>query len=464
MNMQRWLKYQWPFWTSGFLIGLAEILYYIKNKTFITFTTSMAQMSAVAEKKLLKTSIFEKVFVPDINWVLIGVIIGASLVALMEKEFRFWVKYNVKALVLSFVGAFIFSFGTRIGGGCTTHHLLGGIASMNISSWVVAIIMQISSFLGLFIYIKLGLGNYFKPQETKWYARQEYTLGLIDTSKIDEKDEDFYIKIIKLLLYLFTILFFVIIILSGIFDNLPHSLSNIGIFNVIFLLMVGTIAGVGIAKTGFGNVCGILTPNIHLIFQDGPKKEISKRINYLTRVMFMGMFPFISIMISVIMLNIAILIGWIVYKIPLPASSEAQDFLSYGHFLGGFLMGMGSIFMLGCEIRNYARLGMGYLTAFAAIPGFILGYLPYVIFKKPIDDWAFSHHLLTITSLPQIAHNFLGQILISISYLLFLVGLLFIFIIVSKKSIGLYFYDICTEPIEKIFLKNILRGKINVYK
>ncbi|MGB9780991.1 YeeE/YedE thiosulfate transporter family protein [Caldanaerobacter sp.] len=458
-NIKRWLKYQWPFWTSGVFIGVAEVLYYVNYKTFITFTTSMGQMSAVAENKWFRSSFFENAFSPDINWVFIGVVLGGILVAIMEKEFRFWVGYNSRALLLSFIGAFIFSFGTRIAGGCTTHHVLGGIASMNIASWVVALSMQASAFLGLFIYFKLGLSDYFKPQETRWYFEQEKALGLVRDYSLYENRKR-YMELIRYLLYSFTLFFFITIILAGFFDRLPHGLKNIGMLNILKLIIIGILVGIGIGKTGFGNVCGILTPNVSIILSDSNKKEEQKRINYLTRIMFMGMFPFISILISVIMLNIAVIIGWSIYGIPLPASYEPRDYLSLSHIVGGILMGIGSIFMLGCEIRNYTRLGMGYLTAFSAIPGFILGYLPYVFFKKPIEKWAWSHPILKITSFPYISHDFKNQLFISILYTFFLFGLFVIFVIIGKKSIGLYFQDIYTESIEKIFLKNLLRGNL----
>lgn len=54
------------------------------------------------------------------------------------------------------------------------------------------------------------------------------------------------------------------------------------------------------------------------------------------------------------------------------------------------MLGIGSVMMLGCEIRTYARLGMGYLTGLAALPGFMLGYLPYSLYKDQIDEIFFS--------------------------------------------------------------------------
>ena len=82
--------------------------------------------------------------------------------------------------------------------------------------------------------------------------------------------------------------------------------------------------------------------------------------------------------------------------------------------------------MIGCEVRTYARLGLGYGTALAALPGFYLGYLPYTLFQEPIDELVFGQGLTDFITLPQWAVATLGgsEIGWSLGYSLVLLGLL----------------------------------------
>lgn len=459
-DMERWLRWQWPFWVSGVFVGLAEVLHCIRHHTFITFTTSIGQMFAGAETLLFGTAFFQKAFQPDINWVLLGVIFGAFLVALAEKEFRSWVRYERRALFLSFLGAALFSFGTRLAGGCTTHHVLGGLAAMNIASLVVTGVMLASALVALAVYARLGLAYHFKPQESLWYARQARALGLDDDAiGFDENYRPERDTLRRVLLGL-ALLFFGITLVGGVGKTWPHSLFSLGPADFLLLLFIGLLAGIGVAKTGFGTGCGIMTPELSLMLQRREPAFLRLRVNYLTRNMFMGMFPFTAILVAIIMLNVAVLIGWLVYGIPLPASREPRDFLTVGHVLGAVLMAFGSVFMLGCEIRNYMRLGLGYTTALAALPGFALGYVPYLFFKAAIDRWAWGRPFLTITSLPQLAADPAGQKAIALLYLALLLAFLLASLALGIRGTGLPLREANSVALERVMLKKFLRGHL----
>ena len=75
-------------------------------------------------------------------------------------------------LALSFIGGILFSFGTRIAGGCTTHHFIGGIPSMSIASWVVLLTGIPFAFLAFKLALMAGQGGYFRHQETREIARR----------------------------------------------------------------------------------------------------------------------------------------------------------------------------------------------------------------------------------------------------------------------------------------------------
>ena len=57
--------------------------------------------------------------------------------------------------------------------------------------------------------------------------------------------------------------------------------------------------------------------------------------------------------------------------------------------------------MIGCEVRTYARLGLGYATALAALPGFYIGYLPYTLYKDQVDAVVFGEALTDFITIPE---------------------------------------------------------------
>lgn len=239
------MRIQWPFWLAGLLIGIAEVLYYVKTQTFITFTTSIGQMFAGLETLFFHHSMMARAFSPDINWVLIGVIIGGSVVAAIEREYRFWVKYNAKALMFAFFGAALFSMGTRLAGGCTTHHVLGGIPAMNIASLIVSVIMFLSSFLGLWLYQRAGLGVYFKPQENKWFAKQAISLNLQQEATVYDAAYRPARDVRWIILVMIALMFLLLIIGAGVFMPWQHGLRTIGAATVLLYI------GIGLIATGF---------------------------------------------------------------------------------------------------------------------------------------------------------------------------------------------------------------------
>lgn len=457
-RIKQWWQEQWPFWVSGLAVGGAEVLYYARYHTIITFTTSLGKMFAGVEKLLFPTRFLSRAFEPDINWVLLGVFLGGFLVALAEREFRSWVKYDRRALIFAFSGAVLFSFGTRLAGGCTTRYVLGGLAAMNVASFVVALLMFVSGMLAFGLYARMGLAHLFKPQENRWYVVQAREFGLAhDASVLDEgyhpRSDPWRITLLA-----FLSLFLILLGVGAVRSDWPHGLRSLGVGEIFYLLLVGIIAGIGIGKTGFGTDCALLTPEFCRTMANREDLLLKLKMNYLMRNFFLGMFPFTAVLLAVVLLNVAILFGWLAGGIPLPASSEPWDYLNWGHIAGAVLMSFGSVFMLGCEIRNYARLGLGYSTALAALPGFLVGYLPYVGFKETLDAWTFGHPLLGFTSLPLLVSGKWGQIGISFLYTLLLIVLLAVSMRIGVKGLGLSCSEVNSMAVDRLMLKKMLRG------
>ena len=87
---------------------------------------------------------------------------------------------------------------------------------------------------------------------------------------------------------------------------------------------------------------------------------------------------------------------------------------------------MGAVFMIGCEVRTYARLGLGYATALFALPGFFIGYMPYTLFKDQIDAVVFGEGLTYFITIPEWAAYTLGgtELFWNIAYSVCLIGIL----------------------------------------
>nr|VFK65315.1 MAG: Sulphur transport [Candidatus Kentron sp. UNK]VFK71495.1 MAG: Sulphur transport [Candidatus Kentron sp. UNK] len=381
---------QWPFWLGGLFVGLAEIVFYYRYDMFIVVTTGFAQMYAVSEEYLFGIDWVGRLYEPGIHWLIIGAVLGARLVAMAEGESRAWVRYQWPMLMLSFIGGMLFSFGTRIAGGCTTHHFIGGLPSMSIASWVVLLSGVPFAFIAFQFAMKIKMGGYFRHQETLDIARRyhkdpEQPQPGYDPSYKPWRDP------LQIFLTLFLFLFLLVPLYFALFsDEIDGSVkSGFGWDNVAWLMGSGLLLGFGIAKCGFGTECSVMAPESvftkYSYFQRGGVPLATYR-------MFRGMLPLQGFMVAIVMLNLFILGSWMSGHGSIPnAAGEAG--LYWGHILGGPLLAIGAVFMIGCEVRTYARLGLGYATALAALPGFYIGYLPYTLFNEEIDAVVFGEGL-----------------------------------------------------------------------
>jgi uncharacterized membrane protein YedE/YeeE len=429
--LKRLLTQQWPFWLGGLFVGMAEILFYYHYDMFIVVTTGFAQMYATSEKYLLGINWVGRVYEPGIHWVILGAVLGARLVALAEGESRAWVFYHWRMLLLAGLGGFLFSFGTRIAGGCTTHHFIGGLASMSIASWVVLLTGIPFAFLAFQLSLWMGQGGYFRHQETWNIARQYH-------QHPDHQPHPGYRPAYKpwrdplrLLLNLFLLTFLLTPLYFALFtSNIMGGLQEIGWQHFFWLSMTGLLLGIGIAKCGFGTECSVMAPES--IFT---KPEFYRRggVPLATYIMFRSLLPLQGFMAAIVSFNLFILVSWLTGHSSIPNAAGEQG-LYWGHLLGGPLLAMGAVFMIGCEVRTYARLGLGYGTALAALPGFYLGYLPYTLFQEQIDAVVFGEGLTDFITIPQWASTQLGgsEAWWSVGYSLLLIGIL-IFSLVSGR-------------------------------
>lgn len=448
----RLLKRQWPFWLGGVLVGLAEIIFYFHTDMFIVVTTGLAQMFAVSEE-LVGIDWVARVYEPGVHWTIIAAVLGARLVAVNERESRGWVRYNWKMLVLAFIGGLLFSFGTRLAAGCTTHHFIGGIPAMSIASWVVLLCGIPFAFIAFLIAMKAGLGGYFKHQETRSTVRAHLGDPANPQPGYDA-DYNPWLSPMRWLLNAFLIIVvFALPMYYGLTGWISGSVNQIGWAEVIWMAIPGVLLGYGIAKTGFGTECSVMAPEATFTEESFYRKGGVPQCTYR---MFRGMLPLQGFMVAIVMFNLFILAWWLLGLGTIPNASGAAG-LYWGHILGGPLLAMGAVFMIGCEVRTYARLGLGYSTALVALPGFYIGYLPYTLYKEQIDAVVLGEGLTSFITIPEWAAYTLGgtEAVWAIGYSLLMIGLLVLSFQAARSFLGLKLKQILYHNTDEIVYRAI---------
>ena len=175
--MRNILTKPWSFIWGGFLVGLAEVIYFLKYETPIPITTGLAKMFGTLEENITKTDFISRTYNADVHWVVVGIIIGGCSVALIERERKTWVSYPLRVAVLSFLGGIIFGFGTRLAQGCTAWHYLGGIPGMSLTSIVVALVSIPFAYLAFMLMAKMNAGGFMKHHEVKATVRSVLNLN-----------------------------------------------------------------------------------------------------------------------------------------------------------------------------------------------------------------------------------------------------------------------------------------------
>jgi len=446
------IKKQWPFWLGGIFVGIAEILYYIHSDhdDFIVVTTGFAQMYAASEQ-LLGLDWVGRVYAPGIHWTIIGALLGARLVGLGEGEVRSWVRYDWKMLGLAFVGGLLFSFGTRLAAGCTTHHFVGGIPAMSIASWVVLLSGIPCAFLAFRFALRTGLGGYFRHQETReiathCYCHPDHHNPCYDPAYSPWRDPA------RLLMNGVLIVFLGVPLVLAVFgDSIQGAVSQIGWSEVIWLAVPGILLGIGIAKCGFGTECSVMAPESVFMNQE---TSCAQGVPLCTFRMFRSMLPLQGFMAAIVLFNLYILGAWLLGKGSIPNAAGEQG-LYWGHLVGGPLLAVGAVFMVGCEVRTYARLGLGYMTALAALPGFFIGYIPYTLFQEQLDALFLADGLTDYITVAEWAAYTLGgsEEAWSIAYSLVLIGILVLSFEAGRRFLGVGFKELMLKNTDDLVYK-----------
>ena len=453
-NRKSFWKKQWPFALGGAVVGLGEAVYFLMFGKFIPVTTGLAKMFSSVEANVTGTETISRLYPPDVHWIIIGALLGAWFVGRLEGESRNWVKYSPGMLLLALIGGIIFGFGTRLGPGCTTHHIFGGLAVMSIASWTIAILGLPFAFLAFEFVAKLGYGPYFKHQETLSTCRLAKQRGLENDHRLvlDEKYNPWK-NVLRMGAWSIVALVVVSSLYTGIFGASPQSLANGAMVGNSVRLIAGILLGFGIAKAGVGTECGLMAPESLLV----PSSHYRKlKIPVVTRRMFQALLPVSGVLAAVIVLNVTVLVMWLGFGWAVPdAAPKPKGWgLHIGHLLAAPCLAIGSVLMIGCEIRSYGRVGLGYLTGIVGLIGFYLGYLPYVYFHEAVDGFIAGHTFLRATNIPElITADPTGQKTIGVFYTLSLIGLFGVVVVSGARRLGVSTTEYLTKNTDDLTMR-----------
>ena len=339
------------------------------------------------------------VFTPGIGWPIVGMIIGGWLTTLFEKETRAWAHYSKKALIVSFIGGAFFSYGTRIAGGCTLTHLMGGVPFMGIRSFGSVIFMAMGGALGFLVMEKLGLANYFKHQETRAYVIANKDKGEQATYKEGynwKKNPVFWIALSFTAIFLTAALYGAFSGAegmkhmkgtSGALTAFGKSVADRSFFFVVMTLLAGIVAGFALSKSGYGTECSLVSLETAGDMTKNDEKFAKMGVPKITRTLMRSYAPIIGVVTTWVLMLAFMLIAWTFFGISPKLGTGLKAGLTAGNFLGGLSLGFGAVTLVGCEIRSYMRIGMGYLNTLVGFVGFSVGYLPYTLFAHAHHDF-----------------------------------------------------------------------------
>ncbi len=397
--MKKFFTKQWSFFWAGVGFGVAQIIYMIAGyaksaaegkglvSTPITVTTNLGGMFRAIEvfwwggKTFgLENGLYGSAFKVDTWGPILGIILGGLLVALAEKESRSWAKYSPKMLLLSLFGGAVFSYGTRLADGCTLNHLLGGIPLMSIKATVVSAFMAIGGLTAFWAMSKTGLGKFFKHQETKSYVKMAQEKKLLADGFTFDANYNPWTDPWRWVGIVFLVMFIIPAVYYFFSPESKHSIPNSGAVFMWLSLAAGVIGGFAMGKSGFGTECALVSVEAAQMFKKDEDRWAKLGIPAITRTLMKGLLPLQGLLASIVLTGVFAVGAWVLFNVPLGFQSPVKNQLSWISLLGGFFLGFGAVALVGCEIRSYMRLGLGYTNTLIGFIGFALGYLPFTLF------------------------------------------------------------------------------------
>lgn len=388
----RGLTGRWPLLIGGLGIGVAEIIYYLWYQKPVNITFAPAGLIAALEERFIPQHLlYGRFFAPELNPVFVGLVAAAFVAALTQRR-RHRVVYPLPVLAVSFLGGMLVGFGAVLAEGDTLYHLVGGVALMQVSSLFMAAFAIPFVFITLELMSVLGVAGFFRLD-----AGSAAPDGRVSR------------LVPELIGFAAAAILVAAAALAGTGGPAP--------------IAVGAIVGVVIARSGLGVEWALLTPDCaasspRFLTQLGLPETTVRTLRTVGALR--------GWLMAIFMFGTGGLVYWLVRGLPVDPGQAIADGggLHIGHVAGAPLLAIGSVMMIGCEFRTYARLGLGYTSALAAFPGLLAGYLPAAAWGTSIRDWTHSNMIALTSWLPDYFPSSMRLALWAIFLAVVLAGLL----------------------------------------
>lgn len=391
---------RWPFVWGGLAIGIAESVYYLWYRSPINVTFALAEAAAALEDRTgLGQTLYSRGYASGINGIFLGMVAGGLLAGLFAGARR-RVRYPWRTLAVAFLGGALSGMGAVLAQGDTLYHFIGGVAMLRTSSLFMVAFAIPFVFLALELMALLGVARAF-----------EVSPGLNNTeSRGDAVATAHGSSVINIQLILGVVAVAAIAAIA-----LLVGISGPG------LILLGIVVGLGVARSGYGVEWSLLVPDSlasspRFLQQLGLTPATVRDLRHPSALK--------AMLIAVLLPSATAFVLWLLDGFPSTLAVEITDGrgLDIGHVAGAPLLAIGSVLMIGCEFRNYARTGLGYTTALASLAGLLVGYIPGALWGISINGWTQSNKIILSSWLP----NFIagGTTTWAIIWILFLLALL----------------------------------------
>lgn len=158
----KWFKKSWPYITGAILLSLFQIVTLAVTGEPWRISSGMANWGALIYETLggdvSKWFYFNSEgrdvalaagFLREPKSVRnLGVIVGASLSALMASQFKIRKAKSYRQMIAAAVGGLLMGYGSRLASGCNIGSFFGGIASLSLSGWIFGLFIFVGAIIG----------------------------------------------------------------------------------------------------------------------------------------------------------------------------------------------------------------------------------------------------------------------------------------------------------------------------
>jgi hypothetical protein len=259
--------------------------------------------------------------------------------------------------------------------------------------------MALGGAAGFYMLGRVGMAPYFKHQETKSYVcgNDAGESATCPSHKKGYQNPLYWIGV------LFVITFVSVAVYGGLFNpesmqHLKHgelvafskSVDSKGWAYVIITLTAGIIGGIGLAKSGMGTECALVSWEAGSMMTKNDSFYAKLGVPRITRTLMRSYLPMIGLLAHWVVMLGFIVLAWIIFDVSPGFEGALKYQTTAGNLIGGLFLGFGAVSLIGCEIRSYMRLGMGYLNTLVGFMGFAVGYLPFTLLYEQHKEFLSS--------------------------------------------------------------------------